>query len=79
MELLGGLKLYVSRLGANAYKASKTFKLGFHKFKCGNDLVLRLCYLRTRKHTYYMEADLPWYPIIADKKGEVNEPNTKRD
>ena len=44
-----------SRVGKNAYKVSKVWKLGFHVFLNGEDLVFRICYLRNEKGTHYVQ------------------------
>lgn len=50
------IKLEKGTVGRNAYRVSKVWKLGFHSFINGGDYILRICYLRTKKHTYYVQV-----------------------
>ena len=48
------IKIKKGLIGRNAYLVSKVWKLGFHSFINGGDYILRICYLRTKKHTHYV-------------------------
>lgn len=50
------IELEKGTVGRNAYRVSKVWKLGFHSFINGGDYILRICYLRTKKHTYYVQV-----------------------
>ncbi len=50
------IRLEKNVVGRNAYRVSKVWKLGFHAFLNGDDFILRFCYLRTQKHTHYIQA-----------------------
>ena len=50
------IRLEKNVVGRNAYRVSKVCKLGFHAFFNGDDFILRFCYLRTTKHTHYIQA-----------------------
>lgn len=52
------MKITKSRVGKNAYQVSKVWKLGFHVFLNGEDLVFRICYLRNEKGTHYVQLSL---------------------
>lgn len=52
------MKITKSRVGKNAYKVSKVWKLGFHVFLNGENLVFRICYLRNEKGTHYVQLSL---------------------
>ena len=52
------VRVYKSRMGRNAYTISKVWKLGFHIFINGEDLIFRLCYLRNRKGTHYVQLSI---------------------
>lgn len=45
-------------VGRNAYQLSKVWKLGFHAFLNDEDLILRLCYFRSKKCTYYIQLEI---------------------
>ena len=49
------IKLRVGIVGNNAYRLSKVWKLGIHLFECDHIKIFRVCYLRTNKHTYYLD------------------------
>lgn len=42
-------------VGAGAYKISKVWRLGFHLFKNGSDLIFRICFFRSKRRTYYWQ------------------------
>lgn len=44
------------KVGRNAHTVSKVWKLGFHLFQTSTDIVFRLCYLRTKKGTHYIQV-----------------------
>lgn len=50
------IKLKKGAIGRNAYRVSKVWKLGFHSFINGDDYIIRICYLRTKKHTHYVQV-----------------------
>lgn len=50
------IRLEKNVVGRNAYRLSKVWKLGFHVFLNGDYFILRFCYLRTQKHTHYIQA-----------------------
>ena len=50
------IKIKKGLMGRNAYQVSKVWKLGFHSFINGSDYILRICYLRTKKHTHYVQV-----------------------
>lgn len=41
--------------GSKAYETCKTYRLGCHLFKNGNDLIFRICFLRTKTTTHYFQ------------------------
>ena len=43
------------KVGQDAYKISKTYRLGFHAFRTEHFSILRLCYLRDKRGTHYVE------------------------
>ena len=49
------IKFYKGKVGKNSYMVSKVWKLGFHVFMNDGDLVFRLCYLRNKKGTHYIQ------------------------
>ena len=49
------ISLSANRVGRNAYEVSKTWKLGFHAFSTEHLRTIRLCYLRNKRGTYYVE------------------------
>ena len=52
------IKLEKDVVGRNAYQVSKKWKLGFHTFLNGEDFIFRFCYLRTQRHTHYIQASM---------------------
>jgi len=44
-----------NKVGKDAYLVSKTWRLGFHAFRTEHFSILRLCYLRDKRGTHYME------------------------
>lgn len=52
------MKYRHGKVKRDAYKKSKVWKLGPHYFYCDGDMILRLCFLRTRNTTYYCQ--LSW-------------------
>lgn len=70
------IKLEKGTVGRNAYRVSKVWKLGFHSFINGGDYILRICYLRTKKHTYYVQVsfktkDIGESPMIKNDLEEI--------
>jgi hypothetical protein len=51
-------KFEKGKAGRNAYQVSKVWKLGFHAFICGEDLVFRICYLRNKSGTHYVQLSI---------------------
>lgn len=49
------IKFYKGIVGGKAYEVSKVWKLGFHVFWSGEDIVFRVCYLRNKKGTHYVQ------------------------
>jgi hypothetical protein len=52
------MKFYKGKAGRNAYKVAKVWKLGFHVFVNGGDLTFRLCYLRNKNGTHYVQLSV---------------------
>ena len=52
------MKITKNKVGKNAYQVSKLWKLGFHVFLNGEDLVFRICYLRNEKGTHYVQMSI---------------------
>lgn len=52
------MKITKNKVGKNAYQVSKVWKLGFHVFLNGEDLVFRICYLRNEKGTHYVQMSI---------------------
>lgn len=46
------------KVGRKAYQVSKVWKLGFHVFLNGEDLIFRICYLRNKKGTHYIQLSI---------------------
>ena len=51
-------KFYKGKVGSKAYTVSKVWKLGWHIFLNGEDLIFRVCYLRNRKGTHYIQFSI---------------------
>lgn len=51
-------RFYKGRVGIKAYTISKVWKLGVHIFLNGEDLIFRLCYLRNKKGTHYIQFSI---------------------
>ena len=49
------ITLSASRVGKDAYKVSKTWRLGFHVFSTDHFHTIRLCYLQNESGTHYIE------------------------
>lgn len=49
---------YKGKVGKNAYKVCKVWKLGFHVFLNDEDLFFRVCYFRNKKATYYIQISV---------------------
>lgn len=49
---------YKGKVGSKAYTVSKVWKLGWHIFLNGEDLIFRFCYLRNRKGTHYIQFSI---------------------
>lgn len=47
--------IYKGRVGENAYKVSKVWRLGFHAFSTEHSYIIRLCYMRTKSGTHYIQ------------------------
>lgn len=52
------IKFYKGRIGRTAYKVSKVWRLGFHIFVNGEHLIFRLCYLRNKNGTHYIQLSI---------------------
>ena len=52
------MKITKNKVGKNAYQVFKVWKLGFHVFLNGEDLVFRICYLRNEKGTHYVQMSI---------------------
>ena len=52
------IKFYKGRIGRTAYEVSKVWRLGFHIFVNGEDLIFRLCYLRNKNGTHYIQLSI---------------------
>ena len=52
------IKFYKGRMGRKAYVGSKVWRLGFHIFVNGEYLIFRLCYLRNKKGTHYIQLSV---------------------
>lgn len=52
------IKITKNRVGRRAYRVSKVWRLGFHAFLNGEDFVIRLCYLRNRQGTHYIDMSI---------------------
>ena len=52
------IKVLKGRAGRKAYECSKVWRLGFHIFINGEDLIFRLCYLRNKKGTHYIQLSI---------------------
>lgn len=44
------------KISADAYKNSKTWCLGFHLILDKRYKIFRICFFRTKNHTYYWEV-----------------------
>ena len=51
-------KFRKDKVGRNAYKVTKVWKLGPHIFINGEDLVFRICYLRNKNGTHYIQLSI---------------------
>ena len=70
------IKIKKGLIGRNAYQVSKVWKLGFHSFINGGDYILRICYLRTKKHTHYVQVsfktkDIGECPLIKSDLEDI--------
>lgn len=61
-------RVHKGTVGSLAYKVSKTFRLGFHLFKNGNDIIFRFVYLRTKDYSYYIEIAYKYRDIYETQK-----------
>lgn len=50
------VKLLIDTVGRKAYKVSSVWRLGFHAFKTEHDYIFRLCYLRNKNGTHYIQV-----------------------
>lgn len=57
------IKFRKDKVGRYAYEVSKVWKLGFHAFINGEDLIFRICYLRNKSGTHYIQ----WSVKIREK------------
>ena len=53
-------KFYKGKVGSKAYTVSKVWKLGWHIFLNGEDLIFRVCYLRNR-NIHYRQTHMSSY------------------
>lgn len=52
------IKIVKGKIGRDAWKVSKNWRLGFHLFDyIRGGKTFRLVYLRTKKHTHYIDID----------------------
>ena len=58
------ITLSIDKVGKDANKLSKVWNLGFHAFSTEHFHTIRLCYLRNKKGTHYIE-------LTKDKKNYV--------
>lgn len=49
------ISLSTGTVGQKAHEVSKTWSLGFHAFSTEHFRTLRLCYLRNKRGTHYIE------------------------
>ena len=63
------VSFYKGRVGREAYKACKVWKLGFHVFLNGGDLIFRVCYLRNKKGTHYIQMSVKARECLATSNG----------
>lgn len=63
------LKFHVGKVGSKAYTLSNVWKLGMHLFEIPECFVLRVCYLRTNKHTYYFDISKTREPCYTQCRG----------
>ncbi len=52
------VRFYKDKVGKNAYEVCNVWKLGFHVFLNGEDLIFRICYLRNNKGTHYIQLSI---------------------
>jgi hypothetical protein len=52
------IKFNKGKVGVRAYTVSNVWKLGIHAFLNGEDLIFRVCYLRNRKGTHYVQISI---------------------
>ena len=52
------IKFRKDKVGRLAYQVSKVWKLGFHIFTNEEDLVFRICYLRNKNGTHYIQLSV---------------------
>lgn len=66
------MKLLKGKVGRNACEVSKVWSLGFHAFKTEHSYILRLCYLRNKNGTHYIQVykDRQCY---TEMRGDGNE------
>lgn len=51
-------RFYKGKVGTKSYTVSKVWKLGAHIFLSEEDLVFRICYLRNKKGTHYIQFSI---------------------
>ena len=52
------MRFYKGRVGRTAYTVTKVWKLGPHILINGEDLIFRICYLRNKKGTHYIQLSI---------------------
>lgn len=64
------IKIRTGKVGRNAYKVSKSWRLGVHFFSDSHgNKTLRLVYLRTKKCTYYIDLNIECSQKFYDQEG----------
>lgn len=51
-------KFYKGKVGSKAYEVSKVWRLGVHIFLNEEDIIFRICYLRNKKGTHYIQLSI---------------------
>ena len=61
------MEIYKGKAGQNAFKVDDVWRLGLHAFKTEHDYILRLCYMRNKSGTHYIQIskDRPCYETSA--------------
>ena len=63
------VSFYKGRAGRESYKACKVWRLGFHVFLNDGDLIFRVCYLRNKKGTHYIQMSVKVREKLAVANG----------